>query len=212
MKTKVEFYKAFFEELEKKGFGVAQPSSPDYVVDIQFKGKTIAFYTKVDMIEKNPFVEVPEKQMERLWSMARATASLCGICSDQPYEEEKAEKLRNGVMKLNEHNGVILACKQHPLFGYVLSTYKQDAQNENKPIQRQYFYNREEAFESFATRSGLVDEETVYGNAVAAYPCGACEITDHGRGAYRGRYENSRGTGKQGRGDCAGTAPGGAEI
>lgn len=108
MKTKVEFYKAFFEELEKKGFGVAQPSSPDYVVDIQFKGKTIAFYTKVDMIEKNPFVEVPEKQMERLWSMARATASLCGICSDQPYEEEKAEKLRNGVMKLNEHNGVIL--------------------------------------------------------------------------------------------------------
>lgn len=39
-----------------------------------------------------------------------------------------------------------------------------------------------------------------------------CEITDHGRGAYRGRYENSRGTGKQGRGDCAGTAPGGAEI
>lgn len=117
MKSKVEFYKAFFEELEKKGFGVAQPSSPDYVVDIQFKGKTIAFYTKADMIEKNPFVEVPEKQMERLWSMARATASLCGICSDQPYEEEKAEKLKNGVMKLNEHNGVILACKKHPLFG-----------------------------------------------------------------------------------------------
>ena len=119
MKSKVEFYKAFFEELEKKGFGVAQPSSPDYVVDIQFKGKTIAFYTKADMIEKNPFVEVPEKQMERLWSMARATASLCGICSDQPYEEEKAEKLKNGVMKLNEHNGVILACKKHPLFDYV---------------------------------------------------------------------------------------------
>ena len=46
MKSKVEFYKIFFEELEKKGFGVAQPSSPDYVVDIQFKGKTIAFYTK----------------------------------------------------------------------------------------------------------------------------------------------------------------------
>lgn len=118
---------------------MAQPSSPDYVVDIQFKGKTIAFYTKADMIEKNPFVEVPEKQMERLWSMARATASLCGICSDQPYEEEKAEKLKNGVMKLNEHNGVILACKKHPLFDYVLSTYKQDAQNDNRPIQRQYF-------------------------------------------------------------------------
>ena len=46
MKTKVEFYKAFFEELEKKGFGVAQPSSPDYVVDIQFKGKTLHFIRK----------------------------------------------------------------------------------------------------------------------------------------------------------------------
>ena len=62
------------------------------------------------MIEKNPFVEVPEKQMERLWNMARPTASLGVICSDQPYEEEKAEKLKNGVMKLNQHNGVILAC------------------------------------------------------------------------------------------------------
>lgn len=162
MKSKVEFYKAFFEELERKGFGVQQPSSPDYVVDIVFKGKTVAFYTKADMIEKNPFVEVPEKQMERLWSIARATASLCGICTDQPYEEDKAEKLKNGVMKLNEHNGVILACKQHPLFGYVLSTYKQDAQNDDKPIQRQYFYNKEEAFESFSTRSGLVDEKKMF--------------------------------------------------
>lgn len=162
MKSKVEFYKAFFEELEKKGFGVAQPSSPDYVVDILFKGKTIAFYTKGDLIEKNPFAEVSEKQMERLWSMAKATASLCGICSDQPYEEQKAEAMKNGVMKLNEHSGVILACKKHPLFDYVLSTYRQDVQNDNKPIQRQYFYNREEAFESFAMRSGLVDERKLF--------------------------------------------------
>lgn len=162
MKTKVEFYKAFFVELGKKGFGVTQPSSPDYVVDIQFKGKTIAFYTKADLIEKNPFAEVTDKQMERLWSMAKATANLCGICSDQPYEEGKIEKMKNGVMKLNEHNGVILACKKHPLFDYVLSTYRQDAQNEDKPIQRQYFYNKEEAFENFAARSGLVDERKLF--------------------------------------------------
>ena len=44
----------------------------------------------------------------------------------------------------------------------MLSTYKQDAQNDNRPIQRQYFYNREEAFESFATRSGLVDERKLF--------------------------------------------------
>lgn len=41
MKSKVEFYKAFFEELEKKGFGVDKPSSPDYVVDILFKGSVV---------------------------------------------------------------------------------------------------------------------------------------------------------------------------
>ncbi len=162
MKSKVEFYQAFFAELEKKGFGVAEPSSPDYVVDIQFKQKTIAFYTKADLLEKNPFVEVPEKQMERLVSMAKATASLCGICSDQPYEEEKVQKLANGVVKVNEHNGVVLACRKHPLFDYVLSTYKQDAQNGNRPIQRQYFYSREEAFESFATRSGLIDGRKLF--------------------------------------------------
>lgn len=70
--------------------------------------------------------------------------------------------MKNGVMKLNEHNGVILACKKHPLFDYVLSTYRQDVQNDNRPIQRQYFYNREEAFESFAMRSGLVDERKLF--------------------------------------------------
>lgn len=163
MKSKVEFYKAFFAELEKKGFGVEQPSSPDYVVDIMYKGKPIAFYTKADLIEKNPFVEVQEKQIERLWSIAKATVSLCGICTDQPYEEEKVQKLKNGVVQLNEHNGVVLACKQHPLFGYVLSTYRQDMQNEGRPIQRQYFYNKDEAFESFAMRSGLVDERKLFG-------------------------------------------------
>ena len=162
MKSKVEFYKAFFEELEKKGFGVDKPSSPDYVVDILFKGKTVAFYTKNDMIEKNPFEDIPEKQMERLWSIAKATVSLCGICNDKPYDDQKTEKLNNNVMKFNEHNGVILACKQHPLLGYVLSTYKQDTQNNNRPIQRQYFYNKEEAFESFAVRSGLVDEKKLF--------------------------------------------------
>ena len=78
------------------------------------------------------------------------------------YDDQKTEKLNNNVMKLNEHNGVILACKQHPLLGYVLSTYKQDTQNNNRPIQRQYFYNKEEAFESFAVRSGLVDEKKLF--------------------------------------------------
>ena len=58
MKSKVEFYKAFFEELEKKGFGVDKPSSPDYVVDILFKGKTVAFYTVLQRLRSAYAVSV----------------------------------------------------------------------------------------------------------------------------------------------------------
>lgn len=55
-----------------------------------------------------------------------------------------------------------LACKRHPLFEYVLSTYRKDAENGGQPIQRQYFYNKEDAFESFAVRSGLIDEKKLF--------------------------------------------------
>ena len=162
MKSKVEFYNAFFKTLNEKGYTVEEPSSPDYLVDIRHRGKVIAFYTRGDVVMKNPFEEVPDKLIERIEQLALATADVCGICSDQPYEEDKVEKLTNGVVKINEHENVILACKHHPLFGYVLSTYLQDLENNNMPIQRQYFYNKEAAFENFALRSGLVDEKKLF--------------------------------------------------
>ena len=34
MKSKVEFYDMFFGTLNKKGFSVMEPSSPDYLADI----------------------------------------------------------------------------------------------------------------------------------------------------------------------------------
>lgn len=142
MKSKVEFYNAFFKTLNEKGYTVEEPSSPDYLVDIRHRGKVIVFYTRGDVIMKNPFEEVPDKLIERIEQLALATADVCGICSDQPYEEDKVEKLANGVVKINEHENVILACKHHPLFGYVLSTYLQDLENNNMPIQRQYFLTR----------------------------------------------------------------------
>ena len=63
MKSKTEFYQAFFETLEKKGFSIRPPSSPDYVADIYHKNRQIAFYGRQDTIIKNPFVEVEEKLM-----------------------------------------------------------------------------------------------------------------------------------------------------
>ena len=162
MKSKVEFYKNFFQELEKKGFAVDKPSSPDYIADIIYKKKTIAFFTKADLLEANPFETVSEKQLETIMDIARATANLCGICKEKPYDEEKVKKMANGIVKINEHNDVVLACKEHPLLGYVMSTYKQDAENQGKPIQRLYFYDKQSAFESFAIRSGLVDERKMF--------------------------------------------------
>lgn len=162
MKTKTEFYKVYFELLNKKGFTVEPSTSPDYVADIFYREKNIAFFSKTDTILKNPFMEVPPKLMERLNELARTTAVRCGICSDKPYDEAAAQKMDNNAYKINEHNGVVLACKYHPLFHYVLSTYRKDAANKNAPIQRQYFYNKEEAFESFAVRSGLIDEKKLF--------------------------------------------------
>jgi len=162
MKTKTEFYKAYFEALQKKGFTVAPSISPDYVADIYRKDKLVAFCSKNDAIIKNPFLEVPAKLMEQLQTLAKSTAAACGICSEKPYDEAIAEKLSNNVYKINEHNGVALACKHHPLFEYVLSTYRKDVENGGLPIQRQYFYNKENAFESFAVRSGLIDEKKLF--------------------------------------------------
>lgn len=162
MKSKVEFYKNFFQELEKKGFAVDKPSSPDYIADIIYKKKTIAFFTKADLLEANPFETVSEKQLEAIMDIARATANLCGICKEKPYEEDKVQKMANGIVKINEHNDVVLACREHPLLGFVMSTYKQDAENNGKPIQRLYFYDKESAFESFAVRSGLVDGQKLF--------------------------------------------------
>ena len=162
MKSKTEFYKAYFETLEKKGFSIRPPSSPDYVADIYHRDRQIAFYAKHDAIVKNPFVEVDEKLIDRLQSLAKTTAIGCGICSDKPYEDALASKEQNGVVKINEQNGVVLACKQHPIFDYVLSTYLKDAEHGNAAIQRQYFYNKETAFENFALRSGLVDEKKLF--------------------------------------------------
>ena len=162
MRSKTEFYQNYFEVLEKKGFSIRPPSSPDYVADIYHRERQIAFYGKLDVIIQNPFVEVDVKLMERLNSLAKTTAIGCGICSDKPYDEATAAKPVNGVVKINEHNGVVLACKHHPLFDYVMSTYRIDAEHQNAAIQRQYFYNKDEAFENFALRSGLVDVKKLF--------------------------------------------------
>ena len=162
MKSKTEFYKAFFEAIEKKGFSIRPPSSPDYVADLYYRDKPSAFYGKQDAIIKNPFVEVDEKLIDRLQSLARTTAIGCGICSDKPFDDSLAAKEQGGVVKINEQNGVVLACTHHPIFDYVLSTYRKDAEHGNVAIQRQYFYNKEAAFENFALRSGLVDEKKLF--------------------------------------------------
>ena len=162
MKSKTEFYKAFFEAIEKKGFSIRPPSSPDYVANLYYRDKPIAFYGKQDAIIKNPFVEVDEKLIDRLQSLARTTAIGCGICSDKPFDDSLAAKEQGGVVKISEQNGVVLACKHHPIFDYVLSTYRKDAEHGDVAIQRQYFYNKEAAFENFALRSGLVDEKKLF--------------------------------------------------
>ena len=161
MKSKIEFYQAFYERLAKQGIEARKSASADYHADIWHKGQNIAFFTKTDAIEKNPFIEVSEKLMDTVRDIARSTALRCGICSEKPYDENKNEKLANGTYKLTEYNGTVMACKYHPLFDYVFSTYKQPAET-SQPVQRQFFYNKSEAMQDFAIRSGLVDERQFF--------------------------------------------------
>lgn len=160
MRSKVDFYKQFFEQLARRGFQVNRSESSDYLADIYYKRQLVAFYTKADTIEKNPFVSVKDKVLNLINDVAKATAMKAGICSECPYTEAN-EKLPNGSYKLAEYNGVTLACKLHHLFGYVFSTYRA-APDSDQIMQRQFFYNKEFAGQDFAKRSGLVDEKALF--------------------------------------------------
>ena len=85
---------------------VCPPSSPDYVADIHRKDKPLAFYTRQDAILANPFVKVDAKHLEKLVSLAKSTAISCGICTEKPYDGETAKEDSNGVVRINQHNGV----------------------------------------------------------------------------------------------------------
>ncbi|WP_342415459.1 hypothetical protein NST83_20365 [Paenibacillus sp. FSL R10-2782] len=160
MKSKQEFYKAFFAALTAQGIEVHRSTSADYLADLYQNDQLIAFFTRMDSIEKNPFVTVSDRLMSSIHDLARKTAFQLGICTEKPYHD-KTEKIANGVYKLCEHGDVILACKHHPLFEYVFSTYRLAPDNQ-VPVQRQYFYNKDEAMENFAARSGLVDARKLF--------------------------------------------------
>lgn len=160
MYSKIDFYKLFFEQLSRQGFEVKRSDSSDYLADIYYKKQLIAFYTKADAIEKNPFVTVKDKVLNLINDTARSTAVRAGICSECPYTEANV-KLPNGSYKLVEYNGVTLACKHHHLFGYVFSTYRTVPETD-QIIQRQFYYNKEFAGQDFAKRSGLVDEKALF--------------------------------------------------
>ncbi|WP_042196302.1 hypothetical protein [Paenibacillus camerounensis] len=160
MKSKAEFYKAYFAALAEHGVEVRRSTSADYLADLYLKDQLVAFYTRSDSIERNPFVTVPDRLMSTIQDQARKTALQLGICTEKPYTD-KDTKIANGVYKLSEYGDVILACKHHPLFEYVFSTYKLAPDNQ-LPVQRQYFYNKDEALENFAVRSGLVDGRKLF--------------------------------------------------
>lgn len=160
MKSKAEFYKAFFATLTAQGIEVCRSTSADYLADLYLKDQLVAFYTRMDNIEKNPFVTVPDRLMSSIQDLARKTALQLNICTEKPYTD-KDQKIANGVYKLSEYGDVILACKHHPLFEYVFSTYRLVPDN-GTPVQRQYFYDKNDALENFAVRSGLVDARKLF--------------------------------------------------
>ena len=160
MKSKNEFYKAFFEALNKLGYDIKKSTSADYYADIYKNGQIVAFYLPNDTIEKNPFIAVVEQTMDEINDLARRTALLCGICSEKPYTE-KNQKLQGGAYLLSQFNDVVLACKYHPMFDYVFSTFRLSPEN-NKPMQIQHYYNKAAAMEDYSIRAGLIDARKLF--------------------------------------------------
>lgn len=160
MKSKNEFYKAFFETLNKLGYDVKKSSSADYYADIYKNGEIVAFYLPNDTLEKNPFITVTDQIIDEIKDLARRTALRGGICTEKPYTEQN-QKLPGGAYLLSQFNDVVLACKYHPLFDYVLSTYRLSPEN-SKPMQVQHYYNKAAAMEEYAVRAGLIDARKLF--------------------------------------------------
>ena len=160
MKTTKEFHKAFFEALNKLGYDVKKSMSADYYAEIYKGGQIMAFYLPNDTIERNPFISVSEQTMDEINDLARRIALRCGICTEKPYNE-KSQKLQGGAYMLSQFNDVVLACKYHPMFDYVFSTFRLSPEN-NKPMQIQHYYNKAAAMEDYAVRAGLVDARKLF--------------------------------------------------
>lgn len=161
MKSRNEFYDLYFTALTKKNYAVKPSTSADYIADIYYKDRLIAFYTRGDHIERNPFLDVKDSLIDTLHDTARSCALRAGICVEKPYDEQKTEKLPDGSYKLSEYGNIALTCKKHHLFDYIFATYRTAPDGEQK-MQREVFYNKAEALQNYATRSGLVDERLLF--------------------------------------------------
>ena len=156
MRSKTDFYIAFYEQLALKGFQAYKPSY-DYdnrhLADICVNGYNIAHLTKADAIEPNPHAEgVDAGTIDALREIAKTTARKFNICTEKPYDEAKHEQLSDGSYKLAEIDNTVLSCAAHPIFGYVFSVRGQIGE-------RQDFYSKADAKQGFAVASGLVDEK-----------------------------------------------------
>lgn len=165
MRNKTDFYRIYFEQLARRGFQPRKSQSADYIADIYHKGRLIAYYSKADVIKpcSDTMLRMKEKEFNKLFGqiedISKATALKAGICTECPYTDQ-TEKMDNGLYKLSEYNNIILAAREHHLFGYVFSTFMMNPQNE--PENRRVFYNRDFAGQDFAVRSGLVDEKALF--------------------------------------------------
>lgn len=165
MRNKTDFYRAFFEQLARRGFQPRRTESTDYIADIYHKGQLIAYYSKADVIKPCTQTQLLMKQkqydrlLEQINNTAKATALKVGICTECPYTDS-TEQMENGWYKLSEYNNITLAAREHHLFGFVFNTYLTNPAGEAE--NRRVFYNREFAGQDFAIRSGLVDEKALF--------------------------------------------------
>jgi hypothetical protein len=91
LKSKIDFYIAFYEQLALKGFQAYKPSydfENNYIADICVNGNNIAHFTKSDTIEPNPHAEVEPGTIDTLRDILQNTIAMCGLVDTRQYLTE----------------------------------------------------------------------------------------------------------------------------
>jgi len=160
LRDKLSFYIALYEQLALKGFQAYADHSNEHISMICVNGNNIAYLTREDSIEPNPYAEVDAGTIDTLREIARNTALMFNLCTEKPYDETKHEQMPDGSYKLAVLDDTALTCRPHPWFNYVFAISGQSSEADES----NFYFSKADAARDFAVKSNLINEWQIFTN------------------------------------------------